>query len=221
METFVIALAKLQKTLQEKLRALHTEEAFTFEWTFWRLEPGCYSAYVVDSDEDIRLDESDCEESEESADVIDNIPVNPDIYLARDDTEYIPIIVMSLADLRLEMLCDKAVVQQTSRNMSASVFYDNYMNVVGLCATLLIRLHRLRLFPKKMILSACWDVQRIIHWEVLPLYQTINAAFYCLQLDRVHSNLVTKWPSLINRSGVILHHFNAWPHDGGTLVANS
>ncbi|GFX11638.1 uncharacterized protein TNCV_5142131 [Trichonephila clavipes] len=30
--------------------------------------------------EDMRLSESDCKESEESADVIDNIPVNPDTY---------------------------------------------------------------------------------------------------------------------------------------------
>ncbi|GFW69941.1 hypothetical protein TNCV_1403941 [Trichonephila clavipes] len=34
---------------------------------------------VHDSDEDLRLAASDCEESEESADEIDNIPVNSDI----------------------------------------------------------------------------------------------------------------------------------------------
>ena len=63
-----------------------------------------------------------------------------------------------------------------------------------------------------MLLSVWWDVQGIIHWEVLPLNQTINAAFYCLQLDRLHSNLVAKRPGLINRRGVILHHDNARPH---------
>ncbi|GFW17863.1 uncharacterized protein TNCV_1134631 [Trichonephila clavipes] len=36
----------------------------------------------LDSDEDIRLNERECKESEERADVIDNIPVNPDIYVA-------------------------------------------------------------------------------------------------------------------------------------------
>ncbi|GFV87019.1 uncharacterized protein TNCV_5112371 [Trichonephila clavipes] len=41
----------------------------------------------LDSDEDIRLSESDCEESEESADEIDDIPVNPDIYVIRNGTE--------------------------------------------------------------------------------------------------------------------------------------
>ncbi|GFX62114.1 uncharacterized protein TNCV_2228401 [Trichonephila clavipes] len=44
----------------------------------------------LDSDEEIRLSESDCEESEESADIIDNIPVNSDIYIARDHTEWKP-----------------------------------------------------------------------------------------------------------------------------------
>ncbi|GFY17805.1 uncharacterized protein TNCV_1075401 [Trichonephila clavipes] len=42
------------------------------------------------SDEGLRLNESDYEESEESADVIDNIPVNPDMYVTGDSTEWIP-----------------------------------------------------------------------------------------------------------------------------------
>ncbi|GFV24913.1 hypothetical protein TNCV_883791 [Trichonephila clavipes] len=49
----------------------------------------CLSKYP-DSDEDVRLNESDCEESEESADVIDNISVNSDIYVAKDGIEGIP-----------------------------------------------------------------------------------------------------------------------------------
>ncbi|GFX07045.1 uncharacterized protein TNCV_1556481 [Trichonephila clavipes] len=40
--------------------------------------------------EEIRLNGIDCEEFEESADVIDNISVNPDIYVVRDDKEWIP-----------------------------------------------------------------------------------------------------------------------------------
>ncbi|GFW64620.1 uncharacterized protein TNCV_700261 [Trichonephila clavipes] len=51
---------------------------------------GELSCSSLDCDEDIRLRESDCEESEKSTDRIDNIPVNPDIYFARDDTEWIP-----------------------------------------------------------------------------------------------------------------------------------
>ncbi|GFW43161.1 uncharacterized protein TNCV_1349251 [Trichonephila clavipes] len=47
------------------------------------------SSYL-DSDENISSNESDGEESEESADTIDNISVNPDIYVARDGTKWIP-----------------------------------------------------------------------------------------------------------------------------------
>ncbi|GFY06579.1 uncharacterized protein TNCV_3524351 [Trichonephila clavipes] len=39
--------------------------------------------------EDIRLNESDCEKSEVSTNVIDNIQVNPDIYVAREGEEWI------------------------------------------------------------------------------------------------------------------------------------
>ncbi|GFX87409.1 uncharacterized protein TNCV_3369781 [Trichonephila clavipes] len=42
-----------------------------------------------DFDEDIRLNESDCEESKEK-NIIDYIPVNPDRYIATDGTEGIP-----------------------------------------------------------------------------------------------------------------------------------
>ncbi|GFX15482.1 histone-lysine N-methyltransferase SETMAR [Trichonephila clavipes] len=68
------------------------------------------------------------------------------------------------------------------------------------------------LHPKKVLLSECWDAQGIIHWEVLPLNQTINAAFYCLPLHRLHSNLVAKRLGLINRHGVILRHENTKLH---------
>ncbi|GFW00550.1 hypothetical protein TNCV_693891 [Trichonephila clavipes] len=39
------------------------------------------------SDED-RLNENDCEETEESANAVDNIPVNHDIYVIRDETDW-------------------------------------------------------------------------------------------------------------------------------------
>ncbi|GFX74519.1 hypothetical protein TNCV_3214061 [Trichonephila clavipes] len=41
----------------------------------------------LDSDEDIMLSENDCEESEENADGIDNIPVNSGIYVSGDITD--------------------------------------------------------------------------------------------------------------------------------------
>ncbi|GFW48794.1 uncharacterized protein TNCV_4243741 [Trichonephila clavipes] len=64
----------------------------------------------LDSDEDIRSNESDCEESEESVDVIDSIPVNLDKYISRDKTEWIP------HNSKLPgRFFDKAVIQQASR----------------------------------------------------------------------------------------------------------
>ncbi|GFT58107.1 RNA-directed DNA polymerase from mobile element jockey [Trichonephila clavipes] len=72
-------------------------------------------AISKNSNEDIRLNENDCEESEESADVIDNIPKNLDIYISLEMAQSgYRIIVMFLADLRLEMFCGKAVLQQAS-----------------------------------------------------------------------------------------------------------
>ncbi|GFV66264.1 uncharacterized protein TNCV_2736781 [Trichonephila clavipes] len=44
----------------------------------------------LDFDANIRVSKSDCEESEASADEIDKISVNLDIYVSRDDTERIP-----------------------------------------------------------------------------------------------------------------------------------
>ncbi|GFS83163.1 hypothetical protein TNCV_1287491 [Trichonephila clavipes] len=48
---------------------------------------GELSCLNLNSDEDIRLNESDCNESEESGDEVDNAPVNSDIYVIRDGAE--------------------------------------------------------------------------------------------------------------------------------------
>ncbi|GFV35955.1 hypothetical protein TNCV_2867131 [Trichonephila clavipes] len=41
---------------------------------------------------------------------------------------------------------------------------------------------KVELHPKKMLLSVWWDGQGIIQSKIVPLNQTITAAFYCLQL---------------------------------------
>ncbi|GFU95081.1 uncharacterized protein TNCV_4138651 [Trichonephila clavipes] len=64
------------------------EEDTTKSYSGFEPEPTRLQA--EDFVEDIRLSESECEESEESVVVIDNILVNPDIYVARDGTEGIP-----------------------------------------------------------------------------------------------------------------------------------
>ncbi|GFT34336.1 hypothetical protein TNCV_3676761 [Trichonephila clavipes] len=45
---------------------------------------------VENFNEDTKLSKSDCEESEENADEIDNIPVNFDVYVIRDGPKKIP-----------------------------------------------------------------------------------------------------------------------------------
>ncbi|GFW28445.1 uncharacterized protein TNCV_4641101 [Trichonephila clavipes] len=50
---------------------------------------GELSCSNLDSDKDIRMGKSACKESEKSADEVNNIPVNPDIYVTRDGTECI------------------------------------------------------------------------------------------------------------------------------------
>ncbi|GFV42149.1 uncharacterized protein TNCV_3163811 [Trichonephila clavipes] len=53
------------------------------------MDGGKLSCSNLDSNKYILLRESDCEESEERADVIDNIPVNPDIFVAGDSPDSI------------------------------------------------------------------------------------------------------------------------------------
>ncbi|GFT16488.1 uncharacterized protein TNCV_281251 [Trichonephila clavipes] len=74
--------------VKKTLKIIHTQIAFPHQKRM-TISKKLLSCYNLNSDEDARLSESDSEESEESADVIDNIPVNPAIYVARDATEWI------------------------------------------------------------------------------------------------------------------------------------
>lgn len=67
-------------------------------------------------------------------------------------------------------------------------------------------------FEKKALLCCWWNIDGIIHFEVIPDGRTINAEIYSNQLQRVHDVLEERYPALINRRGVILQHDNAKPH---------
>lgn len=68
------------------------------------------------------------------------------------------------------------------------------------------------LHPKKMMLCIWWDIKGVVYYELLPENQTINAAKYCEQLDRLREAVAKKRPELANRRGVTFHHDNARPH---------
>lgn len=59
---------------------------------------------------------------------------------------------------------------------------------------------------RKVMLSVWWDRRGPIHWELLPNGQTITAAVYCEQLERVRRKLRDR------RIPVVLLHDNAKPH---------
>jgi histone-lysine N-methyltransferase SETMAR len=65
------------------------------------------------------------------------------------------------------------------------------------------------LHQKKVMISVWWDLQGVVMLELLPDNMTINAAYYCDQLQRLSAELDRKRP----RHGIVrLLHDNARPH---------
>lgn len=62
---------------------------------------------------------------------------------------------------------------------------------------------------KKVLLSVFWDYKGILSLELLQPNTTINAEYYCYQLDRLHNILSIQRSPKCN---VILLHDNARPH---------
>lgn len=89
----------------------------------------------------------------------------------------------------------------------------NALQISISCITkLIIAKWKKKIIRLRLLLSEWWDVMWIIHRKVLPRNQTINAALYYLQLDRLHWNLATKRPGVISRHGFIHRHNNARPY---------
>ncbi|GFX82021.1 hypothetical protein TNCV_2572201 [Trichonephila clavipes] len=63
---------------------------------------GELSCSNLDYEEDIRLSESDCEESDESADITNNIPVNPDIHTCHRKSAYMRLSLISMQRLLIK-----------------------------------------------------------------------------------------------------------------------
>lgn len=66
------------------------------------------------------------------------------------------------------------------------------------------------LHPRKTMLCVWWSMEGVVHWELLPRNQTVNAALYCAQLNRVRDRIQLKQPN--RKHEVILLHDNARPH---------
>ena len=65
---------------------------------------------------------------------------------------------------------------------------------------------------KKAFLCVWWNNRGIMYHKFMTPGEIINTDVYSAQLERVHSALLYKQPSLITRRGVILQNDNARPH---------
>lgn len=63
---------------------------------------------------------------------------------------------------------------------------------------------------RKTMLCVWWNMDGIVHFELLERNKTINAQLYIEQLQRLHVELERKYPNRHN--DVILQHDNARPH---------
>jgi hypothetical protein len=66
------------------------------------------------------------------------------------------------------------------------------------------------------MLCIWWDMERIIHYELLERNLTVTAECYCQQLRHLEEALQQKHPG---RHGVILQHDNARPHTANMTKA--
>jgi hypothetical protein len=62
-----------------------------------------------------------------------------------------------------------------------------------------------------------WDMEGIVHYELLERNLTITAECYCHQLRRLEEAIQQKLPG--RRDGVILQHDNARPHTANMTKA--
>ncbi|UYV70681.1 hypothetical protein LAZ67_8000251 [Cordylochernes scorpioides] len=62
------------------------------------------------------------------------------------------------------------------------------------------------------MLSVWWNIDGIVHYELVPDGRTVNADLYSEQPSRVYGVLKTRYPALINQKRVLLQHDNAPAH---------
>lgn len=92
-------------------------------------------------------------------------------------------------------------------------YKDNQWLMPGQPAVPVVRREQ---FEKKVMLCVWWNLDGVLHFELVPEGHAINASLYSEQLQRVHDVLQTRYPALINRKRALLLHDNASPHTART-----
>ena len=67
-------------------------------------------------------------------------------------------------------------------------------------------------FGNKVMLCVWWDVDGVVHFELIADGQAVNAELYSEQLERVYNVLTQRYPTLIRRKRALLQHDNAPAH---------
>jgi histone-lysine N-methyltransferase SETMAR len=71
-------------------------------------------------------------------------------------------------------------------------------------------------FEKKVMLCVWWNVEGVVHWELVPAGRAVNGKLYVEQLERVHEALRQRYPSMIRRNQILLQQDNAPAHTSRT-----
>ena len=72
-------------------------------------------------------------------------------------------------------------------------------------------LPKVKLAPKKIMVTVCWSAAHLIHYSFLNPSKTLTSEKYAQQIDEMHQNLQCLQLASVNRKGPILHD-NSWPH---------
>jgi histone-lysine N-methyltransferase SETMAR len=65
---------------------------------------------------------------------------------------------------------------------------------------------------KKVMLCVWWNVDGVVHFELVPDGRAVNAELYSEQLERVYNVLKQRYPTLIRGKRALLQHDNAPAH---------
>jgi histone-lysine N-methyltransferase SETMAR len=62
------------------------------------------------------------------------------------------------------------------------------------------------------MLCVWWNVDGVVHFELVPDGRAVNAELYSKQLERVYNVLKQRYPTLIRRKLALLQHDNGPAH---------